>query len=135
METLKRIGLIVHGGRADAPAYARRAVEALQSAGAQVWAERDAAAKLSLPALEEIQSVDALVSLGGDGTLLRAVQQAVRLQAPLMGINLGRVGFLTETEPERLEEAAQALVAGRYTLEERSLLHAQRQRTGAAMRG
>ena len=130
METLKRIGLIVHGGRADAPAYARRAVEALQSAGAQVWAERDAAAKLSLPALEEIQSVDALVSLGGDGTLLRAVQQAVRLQAPLMGINLGRVGFLTETEPERLEEAAQALVAGRYTLEERSLLHAQRERTG-----
>ncbi len=130
METLKRIGLIVHGGRADAPAYARRAVGALQSAGAQVWAERDAAAKLSLPALEEIQSVDALVSLGGDGTLLRAVQQAVRLQAPLMGINLGRVGFLTETEPERLEEAAQALVAGRYTLEERSLLHAHRQRTG-----
>ena len=130
METLKRIGLIVHGGRADAPAYARRAVGALQSAGAQVWAERDAAAKLSLPALEEIQSVDALVSLGGDGTLLRAVQQAVRLQAPLMGINLGRVGFLTETEPERLEEAAQALVAGRYTLEERSLLHAQRERTG-----
>lgn len=130
METLKRIGLIVHGGRADAPAYARRAVGALQSAGARVWAERDAAAKLSLPALEEIQSVDALVSLGGDGTLLRAVQQAVRLQAPLMGINLGRVGFLTETEPERLEEAAQALVAGRYTLEERSLLHAQRQRTG-----
>lgn len=64
METLKRIGLIVHGGRADAPAYARRAVEALQSAGAQVWAERDAAAKLSLPALEEIQSVNALVSLG-----------------------------------------------------------------------
>ena len=130
METLKRIGLIVHGGRADAPAYARRAVGALQSAGARVWAERDAAAKLSLPALEEIQSVDALVSLGGDGTLLRAVQQAVRLQAPLMGINLGRVGFLTETEPERLEEAAQALVAGRYTLEERSLLHAQRERTG-----
>lgn len=41
-------------------------------------------------------------------------------QAPLMGINLGRVGFLTETEPERLEEAAQALVAGRYTLEERA---------------
>ena len=38
METLKRIGLIVHGGRADAPAYARRAVEALQSAGARVWA-------------------------------------------------------------------------------------------------
>ena len=64
METLKRIGLIVHGGRADAPAYARRAVGALQSAGARVWAERDAAAKLSLPALEEIQSVDALVSLG-----------------------------------------------------------------------
>ena len=119
METLKRIGLIVHGGRADAPAYARRAVGALQGAGAQVWAERDAAAKLSLPALEEIQSVDALVSLGGDGTLLRAVQQAVRRQAPPTGINLGRVGFLTETEPERLEEAAQALVAGRYTLEER----------------
>lgn len=130
METLKRIGLIVHGGRADAPAYARRTVEALQSAGAQVWAEREAAEKLSLPALEDVQSVDALVSLGGDGTLLRAVQQAIRLHAPLMGINLGRVGFLTETEPERLEEAAQALVTERFTLEERSLLYAQRQRTG-----
>ena len=130
METLKRIGLIVHGGRADAPQYARRAVTALEEAGAQVWAERETAAELGLPALEDARYLDGLLSLGGDGTLLRAVQQAVRLGTPLMGINLGRVGFLTETEPEGLEEAARALVEERFTLEERSLLCAVRQRTG-----
>lgn len=132
MEILRRIGLIVHGGRTDAPAYARRAVEALRGAGAQVWAERETATRLELPVLEDAEGVDALLSLGGDGTLLRAVQQAVRFHAPLMGINLGRVGFLTETEPERMEEAARALVEGRYTLEERSLLCARRARTEAS---
>ena len=130
METVKRIGLIVHGGRADAPAYAQRAVAALQGAGAQVWAEREVAERLGLSALEDAVSLDGLLSLGGDGTLLRAVQQAVRLDAPLMGVNLGRVGFLTETEPERLEAAARALVEGRFTLEERNLLRASRLRTG-----
>lgn len=127
---MKRIGLIVHGGREDAPAYARRALWALTAAGAEVWAEDAYAVQLGVRSLEETTHLDALLSLGGDGTLLRAVQHAVRMQAPLLGINLGRVGFLTEAEPEHLEEAAAALVQGDYTLEHRWLLRTERPEAG-----
>lgn len=120
--TLKQIGLFVHSGRADAPAYAHKVVEALRCAGASVWAEEDAAHYLHVPPLAQAAQLDALISLGGDGTLLRAMQEAVRLNAPLLGINLGRVGFLTEVEPENMTDAITALMGGSYTLEDRRLL-------------
>ena len=65
---------------------------------------------------------DALVSLGGDGTILRGVQYAVQWDVPLLGVNLGRKGFLAEIEPQGLEDALKRLIAGEYTLEERPLL-------------
>ncbi|MBR6955030.1 MAG: NAD(+)/NADH kinase [Clostridia bacterium] len=65
---------------------------------------------------------EALVALGGDGTVLWAARAAVRLDVPLLGINLGQVGFLAEVEAAGMEEALAALLAGDYSLEERPLL-------------
>ncbi|MCL2544374.1 MAG: NAD(+)/NADH kinase [Clostridia bacterium] len=71
--------------------------------------------------------VDALVVLGGDGTLLRAMPHAVGAGIPLFGVNLGRVGFLTEVETglddqaRVLERAMRALAGGGYFVEERML--------------
>ena len=127
---MKQIGLFVHGGREDAPAYAARAVKALQNAGAEVWAEQNAASYLHVKELTQAEQLDALIALGGDGTLLRAAQEAVRTNAPLLGINLGHMGFLTETEPDCLETAVKALMEERYTLENRMLLRIDRPHTG-----
>jgi NAD+ kinase len=74
------------------------------------------------------ESVDALAVLGGDGTLLRAMPYAVRAGIPLLGVNLGRVGFLTEVDTvadgqaDVLEGAVQALAEGTFFVEERMLL-------------
>lgn len=67
-------------------------------------------------------SCDALVSVGGDGTLLRANALALQLDLPVLGVNIGRVGFLTEIEMDELEEACQKLRQNEYTIEKRMML-------------
>ncbi|HLI43540.1 MAG TPA: NAD(+)/NADH kinase [Acidimicrobiales bacterium] len=66
--------------------------------------------------------VDLAISLGGDGTMLRTVQLALRTRAPVLGINLGRMGYLTEVEPSAMEQALERLLAGDYAVEERMVL-------------
>jgi NAD+ kinase len=66
--------------------------------------------------------IDAVVVLGGDGTLLRAVQRLSSEDTPVLGVNLGSLGFLTEITSEEVEEALQSLVAGTYAFSWRSLL-------------
>ncbi len=62
---------------------------------------------------------DLVVVLGGDGTLLRAAELARPCGVPLLGVNLGRVGFLAEADPESLDEAVHAIVDGDYLVDER----------------
>lgn len=71
---------------------------------------------------DEGGQADLLIALGGDGTVLRAAQEAVRLDVPLLGVNLGNTGFLAEVEPEALEDALTRLTAGDWREERRSLL-------------
>lgn len=122
---MKRIGLLVHGSRKDAVKSAGQAVAFLTAAGVAVYAEEDAAQRLSgavTPFSRMTQPPDAVLTLGGDGTLLRGAQYACRWRAPLLGINLGHLGFLAEAEPDTLQNALARLLAGDYTLEERSML-------------
>jgi len=65
---------------------------------------------------------DVVVVLGGDGTVLRAAERARASGAPLFGVNLGHVGFLAESEPEDLTEVVDAIVHGRWVVEERTTL-------------
>lgn len=64
----------------------------------------------------------ALISLGGDGTLLRTLPSAVQAGVPVLGINMGRVGFLLETSLSELSEAVRRMIARDYILEERMML-------------
>ncbi|MFQ5703765.1 MAG: NAD(+)/NADH kinase [Gemmatimonadales bacterium] len=66
--------------------------------------------------------LDLLVTFGGDGTLLRGARLLGESQVPIMGVNLGRVGFLTTTAPETLEHAIDEFAAGHYVLEPRRVL-------------
>lgn len=121
---MERIGLMVHGRRQDAVAYAAKAVECLRQAGISVQAEDDAARLLSgVTAFSRAtEAPDAILSLGGDGTLLRGAQAALKWDVPLLGVNLGRVGFLAEAEPENLEDCLHCVIRGEYSLEERGVM-------------
>lgn len=119
-----RIGLVMHSHRADALAYTVRAVKYLTDRGAQVSAEDRAAARLEgvtpFSALKDAPEV--ILCMGGDGTILRGGQYALKWHAPLLGVNLGNMGFLAETESEDMEGALDRLLSGDYDLEERPLL-------------
>ena len=67
----------------------------------------------------ELPTTDALVVLGGDGTFLRAARAVAEVDVPLLGINLGKVGFLSKAEASDLEPVLEHIAAGDFTLDER----------------
>ncbi|MFQ5499977.1 MAG: NAD(+)/NADH kinase [Candidatus Zixiibacteriota bacterium] len=74
---------------------------------------------------DEIASkVDVVVSMGGDGTILSTNRAVGRAGTPILGINLGSLGFLTQLTAKQLVSALEAIVAGKYNIEERMLLEA-----------
>lgn len=84
--------------------------------------------KNTLQARQEIQvpkDVDCILVLGGDGTLLQAAGDTMDLDIPLLGINLGTLGFMAEVEKGSLKQALTALINGDYHVEERMMLDGQ----------
>ncbi len=70
------------------------------------------------------ESCDLIIVVGGDGTLLNAARSLVDYEVPLLGINLGRLGFLTDVAPSELQQTLDKILEGDYQEEPRSLLHA-----------
>ena len=68
---------------------------------------------------------DFILSVGGDGTILGIAERCARTETPILGVNMGTIGFLTETEPAALETALKRLAARDYFLERRALIDAQ----------
>lgn len=83
----------------------------------------------------ELPSTDILVVLGGDGTFLRAARAVIEDDTPLLGINVGKVGFLSKVEAGELERVLGHLVAGRYTIEPRMALEGRILRGGLPIAG
>jgi NAD+ kinase len=69
--------------------------------------------------LDELRRTDVLVVLGGDGTFLRAAQSIAQVDVPILGINLGKVGFLSKAEAHELEGVLEKLRTGEFTVRER----------------
>ncbi len=118
--------LIAHTGRPAALRIASALVTRLAAAGIGVRVLESEAAELRLshaavvPASEAAAvGVEMVIVVGGDGTLLRAAELARPAGTPLLGVNLGRVGFLAEAEPEDLAAAVDNVVARRYVVEQR----------------
>jgi NAD+ kinase len=126
---IRRIGLVVHGGRPAAVAVGKRVREwaaSRCSAGCvdiDVWSEDPEQPRRN--AMDEAAAAgypDLVVTVGGDGTLLRGIRIAAPLDIPVLGINCGRVGFLTEVESEEITAALEAVNAGRTQIERRLML-------------
>ena len=125
----RRIGLVVHGGRetAVATAVAVRAWAAhhgITVTDVDVW-DADRRVSLRRNARDEAAATghpDLIVTIGGDGTFLRGARVAAEDGVPVLGINVGRVGFLTEIEPAEIENALTAFVEGHALIDERLML-------------
>jgi NAD+ kinase len=104
---------------------AERAAEQLTASGIQVRMLADEAAACRSPSVRVVAPAEAahgcelVLALGGDGTFLRAAELARPAGVPMLGVNLGHVGFLAETDPQGFQDAVDAVVNGRYAVEER----------------
>lgn len=89
--------------------------------GAGVVAEEDKAAHLDIPSLTSVNpnEVDILISLGGDGTILRIIHAHPELDAPIIGINLGSLGFMADVRIEDKFKALDRILEGQFTVHER----------------
>jgi NAD+ kinase len=118
---MKRIGLVVHGGREAAVKAAHALTQAIRDKGAVVYALRDDVADLPAELAENLpHDLDVVLVLGGDGTLLRAIH-LVGPGPAILGINFGHLGFLTATASMQTDALLNALESG-PRIDERSLL-------------
>jgi NAD+ kinase len=118
--------LVVHTGRPAARSAGQGVAERLLAAGIALRVLEPEAADLGHPAATVVAASPAAAAgtemvmvVGGDGTLLRAAELARGAGVPLLGVNLGHVGFLAEAEPGDLSHAVDQVVAGEYSVEER----------------
>jgi len=133
----REVQLILHVGRATNRLTAATVAKRLAASGirlrvlAEEWAEVDDGGLpegLSPHVVDGrpgcADGADVVLVLGGDGTLLRAAEMAHPCGVPLLGVNLGRVGFLAEAEQESLDQTLDAIVEGNYAVEERMTVDA-----------
>jgi NAD+ kinase len=113
----RHVALVVHPEREAAWELADRAARWWEAAGYKV--SRAGAGETSVGADEPLAFA---ISLGGDGTMLRTVQLTFDRRVPVLGVNLGTLGYLTEVEPAYLEASFERLIAGEFCIEERMML-------------
>jgi NAD+ kinase len=111
--------LVVHPERPAAWELARTAARWWQSHGRDVVEIRGVGPERPFA---ETDGVEFAVSLGGDGTMLRTVELVLASRVPVLGVNLGRMGYLTAVEPAGIESAFERMLAGDYLVEERMAL-------------
>ncbi len=113
---IRKIAFVIHPERPDAWNEAGKMAEILEAAGLRIAYPQKG---------ETADGCGMVMTFGGDGTLLMGAGTAIRLGCPLMGINLGTVGFLTEGDPEQRETIARKILQGEFSVENRELLQVQ----------
>ena len=120
---MKRIGILYHPKIEKAIAFSRELEDFLSARRISFWscsAWEEKKAKL------QVAGTDLILSVGGDGTILRAARAIVPEQVPIAGINLGNLGFMTELKADEALKKLPRLLEGEGWIEERAMLQAQR---------
>ncbi len=119
---MKQIGLLHHPKLPATQTMAEKMARASERHGLDVWIgstwDHDAV-------LGAIDGLDLLVTLGGDGSILRAARMGCANDVPVLGVNMGRLGFLAEVEPGEWDQVLPRLLLGEYWIEERMMLYAE----------
>jgi len=127
---MRKIGILPNARKDDNFTATKNLVALLKEKGCQPMVSESVAknaALLECATKEDIIFRDAefLITLGGDGTMLSAGKRAAKYNTPLLGINLGHLGFLTDCGPEEMKETVEKVLNGKYKLEKRMMLKAE----------
>lgn len=135
-----KIAIIVNLTKEKAITCAARIIEILSSAGAELVMPSECAPWFKDSEVTFAETVEKLfeicdlaVTVGGDGTIIHAAKFAARAAVPLIGVNVGRLGFAADVEPEEIEDLKK-LVSGAYITEERLLLEIEVQKPSGSSR-
>ncbi len=119
---IKKAGILSNPGKDSNLDEAKKVAECLRARGIRPFFDESA-----LPTGEsdviDYARIDCLFVLGGDGTLLRAASKASKYGVPMLGVNLGRLGFLTEIEQSETGKAIDDILSGNYIVERRIMLN------------
>lgn len=139
-ESQRTMLVLAHTGKENARRSARLVVDRLTAAGVAVRVTQTEARAVPCASATVLPSgpaaaegAELVIVLGGDGTLLRAAEIARPARTPLIGVNLGHIGFLAEAEPDGLAETVDRLVAGDYRVEERMTIDVVARDNGAEL--
>lgn len=126
---MQKAGIIVNMTKDIGLKYTSMIVEWLEERNIQVFLPEIAAEQLdrqdlSCSPLDIYKQSDFVMVLGGDGTLLGVARQILWLKTPILGINLGHLGFITEVETEDIFSSLEGILKGEYRIEERMLIEA-----------
>ena len=124
---MKRIGILYHPMIEAAASLAEELKEFSVSKGVSVWL---CSAWEGEQAREQVDNTDLVLSIGGDGTILRAAQAVVPRSVPITGINLGNLGFMTELKAGEAKAKLSVLLAGEGWIDERALLEVELSASG-----
>lgn len=124
---MRKVGVMPHTFKEETLREAGELCRWLERKGLEAWMLREDAdaagyAERGLREEDFLRDLDLVVSLGGDGAMLRASAMAFRANAPVVGINLGKKGFLTALEMEGMYPGLEEILAGRYLVQERMVL-------------
>jgi len=114
---VRRVGLVPHPNRDTAAQLVAQATERLAADGIEVRCPRSEGGTDL-----DTDDLDVVISLGGDGTMLRAVDTAYEAGVPVLGVNVGQMGYLTEVEPSEFGVALDRLVTGEFEVADRMVL-------------
>jgi len=119
----RRIGLHWNSNKVSGLPVAARVIEILREHPVEISLNRSLADALALDTYpDDLSRCDCIFVFGGDGTILGVLRTAIPNDIPVLGINLGRLGFLTETEVDEMESDIDRLMRGDYAIEERTML-------------
>lgn len=132
-----KVGILPHRERAAALTLARDATAWLEAHGAEAVMPKAESELVGRPDLgidpdAFPEGLDVVISLGGDGTMLRTIDQAYEAGVAVLGVNVGQMGYLTEVEPADLDVALERLLVGDYHVEERMMLSVEVRSKGPA---
>lgn len=125
----RSVGIVVHRTREEAQAFAQEVIAWLEARGVAVYVHSEDAGLLNRPLLicspTAPHNVDFIITLGGDGTILTAARMAAPCGIPILGVHMGRFGFIAETHPNDLLVHLAAILNGKMPLEERMMVRAE----------
>lgn len=122
---IRAVGIYWNPDKEQASATALFLAEAFKKRAVSVYFDENLCSLVKTDCVrvtKDYANCDILIAIGGDGTLLAALHKAAKVDVPLWGLNLGRLGFLTETEPADISAAIDQILQGTFTIEERMLL-------------